>query len=77
VRREPRAEARDGSSPAPGSQRAFCRFPDRSHLSLERPDCVGGHVGLELRNVGKNYPFERSRRFPGILANSSTETIRF
>jgi hypothetical protein len=22
-----------GSSPAPGSQQAFCRFPDRSHLS--------------------------------------------
>jgi hypothetical protein len=30
---------------------AFCRFPDRSHLSLERPDCVAGHAGLELRNV--------------------------
>jgi len=32
---------------------------------------VAGHVGLELRNVGNNYPFERSRRFPEILANSS------
>jgi hypothetical protein len=37
----------------------------------ETPDCLAGHVRLELRNVGKNYPFERSRRFPGILANSS------
>jgi hypothetical protein len=33
-------------------------------------DCVAGHVGLELRNVGKNYPFERSRRFPEIQPNS-------
>jgi hypothetical protein len=27
------AAARHGSSPAPGSQQAFCRLPDRSHLS--------------------------------------------
>jgi hypothetical protein len=27
---------------------------------------VAGVVGLELRNVGANYPFERSRRFAGI-----------
>jgi len=40
-------------------------------MEPQRADCVAGHVGLELRNVGKNYPFERSRRFPGILANSS------
>src|SRR5215831_16516588 len=33
-------------------------------------DCVAGHVGLELRNIGKNYPFESSRRFPGITPNS-------
>ena len=33
-------------------------------------DCVAGHVGLELRNVGKNYPFERSRRFSEIQPNS-------
>src|SRR6516162_8958932 len=38
---------------------------------LQRPDCVAVHVALELRNVGKNYPFERSRRFPGIQSNSS------
>jgi hypothetical protein len=36
----------------------------------QRPDCVAGVVGLELRNVGANYPFERSRRFPGIRPNS-------
>jgi hypothetical protein len=27
-------------------------------------------VGLELRNVGANYPFERSHRFAGIQPNS-------
>src|SRR5262249_61157735 len=36
----------------------------------QRPDCVAGHVGLELRSVRKNYPFEGSSRFPGIKPNS-------
>src|SRR5258708_3291389 len=35
-----------------------------------RPDCVAGHVGLELRNVVANYPFERPHKFPGIPPNS-------
>jgi hypothetical protein len=38
-------------------------------------DCVAGHVGLELRNVAKNYLFERSDKFPGsgrIMATSSS-----
>jgi hypothetical protein len=34
-------------------------------LTPTRPD----REGLELRNVGKNYPFERSRRFPGDKPN--------
>jgi hypothetical protein len=29
-----------------------------------------GHVGLELKNVGANYPFERPHRFRGIKPNS-------
>src|SRR6266550_3904074 len=37
-----------------------------------RPDCVAGVVGLELRNVGANYPFEKSRRFPAIQPNLVT-----
>jgi hypothetical protein len=32
--------------------------------SPERPDCLAGHVRLELRNVVAKYPFERSHRFP-------------
>jgi hypothetical protein len=32
---------------------------------------MAGHVGLELGNVISNYPFERSRRFPGSQPNSS------
>jgi hypothetical protein len=31
----------------------------------QRPDCVAGVRGLELRNVGANYPIERSLRFLG------------
>jgi uncharacterized protein YndB with AHSA1/START domain len=46
-------------------------YPPRLTARCRQTDCVAGHIGLELRNVGKNYPFERSRRFPGILANSS------
>src|SRR5215510_9210810 len=33
-------------------------------------DWLAGHVGLELRNVDANYPFERSHRFAGIQPNS-------
>jgi hypothetical protein len=31
---------------------------------------MAGHVGLELRNVVANYPFETSHRFRGIQPNS-------
>jgi hypothetical protein len=41
-----------------------------------RPDCMAGHVGLELRNVVANYPFEKSRRFAAISRILATETIR-
>src|SRR5438132_9626966 len=41
-----------------------------------RPDCLAGHVGLEVRNVGANYPFESSHRFPGISRILASETIR-
>jgi hypothetical protein len=37
---------------------------------LQRPYCLAGHVGLELRNVVAKYLFERSHRFPGIEPNS-------
>src|SRR2546430_10316142 len=37
---------------------------------LRETDCVAGHVGLELRNVDANYPFERSHRFAEIQPNS-------
>jgi hypothetical protein len=33
-------------------------------------DWLAGHVGLELRNVGENYPFERAHRFAVIKPNS-------
>jgi hypothetical protein len=37
---------------------------------LVETTAVAGHVRLELRNIVANYPFERSRRFPGIQPNS-------
>src|SRR5438128_8105506 len=36
----------------------------------QRPDCVAGHVRLELRNVVTKYSFERSHRFRQIQPNS-------
>jgi len=41
-----------------------------SGLGPQRRDCLAGHVGLELRNVVANYPFESSRGFPGSKPNS-------
>ena len=43
---------------------------------LRETDCVAGVVGLELRNVVANYPFERSRRFPESSRILALETIR-
>jgi hypothetical protein len=36
----------------------------------QRPDCLAGVGGLELRNVVANYPFESSRGFPRSEPNS-------
>ncbi len=41
----------------------------RGALSNERPY-------RDLRNVGANYPFEKSRRFPAIQPNLEPETVR-
>jgi hypothetical protein len=42
----------------------------------QRPDCVAGVVGLELRNVAANYPFERAQDLRGSSRILATETIR-
>ena len=42
----------------------------------ERPDCVAGHVGLELRNVGANYPFEGRANSRESSRIPATETVR-
>ena len=41
------------------------RDPEFHVAALKETDCVAGHVRLELRNVGANYPFVRSRKFRG------------
>jgi hypothetical protein len=48
----------------------------RTGHTPQRPDCMAGHAGLELRNVDTNYPFESSHRFPEIQPTPATETIR-
>jgi hypothetical protein len=42
----------------------------RPNDDIHRPNCLAGHIGLELGNVVAKYPFERPLRFPGIQPNS-------
>ena len=42
----------------------------RAELGRMETHCLAGHVRFELRNVGANYPFERSHGFPGIKLKS-------
>jgi len=53
-------------------------YPDdvQTRRGIQSPDCVAGHVRLELRNVVAKYPFERSHGFPENQQNSGTEIIR-
>jgi hypothetical protein len=71
----PKAEVRGDASPHRAADAACCcRRGDRITrlvlLRFRRPDCMAGHVRLELRNVVANYPFERSHGFAGIQPNS-------
>src|SRR5262249_35153841 len=50
---------------------AFGRAVRAAGQSAGGDDCVAGHVRLELRNVGANYPFVRLHRFRGIKPNPS------
>jgi hypothetical protein len=66
-----RAAHRIRSEPlAPARAKSGNSVPMNGINAPKRPDCVAGHVGLELRNVDTNYPFERSHRFAGIQPNS-------
>ncbi len=52
------------------------RYDQAGAIERPRPDCVAGHVRLELRNVVAIYPFGKSHRFPGSSRILATETIR-
>src|SRR5215510_16165691 len=54
----------------PSLRHALLAKPMNGINPPQRPDCLAGHVGLELRNVVANYPFESSRGFPGSKPNS-------
>jgi hypothetical protein len=45
-------------------------FLPHPEIAPQRPHCVAGVVGFELRNVGAKYPFESSHIFSGIRLNS-------
>jgi hypothetical protein len=49
---------------------------DMSAVGSQRPDCVAGHEGLELRNVVANYAFERSRGSAHSEPNSGQQWRR-
>jgi hypothetical protein len=65
-RLKPHTETRSLCANA-GISRHFERSPIQYALET---DWLAEVVGLELRNVGANYPFERSHRFAGIQPNS-------
>ena len=54
--------SRRSTRSAAGSIQEVCR--------AQRDATAWRHVGLELRNVDANYPFERTHRFAGIQPNS-------
>jgi Bacterial extracellular solute-binding proteins, family 5 Middle len=62
--------AREGAEGRPARAMDPRATSCRMSLSSRETDCVAGHVGLELRNVAANYPFERPHRFPGTKPNS-------
>src|SRR5207248_8166967 len=55
--------------------RPLLRIIPQPRHGPQRPDCVAGVGGLELRNVDANYLFERSHSC-GNPPNSGLETIR-
>jgi hypothetical protein len=75
----PLAAAVNGLSQPPGKEAAETTYGVGrilGGLGSQRPDCMAGHVGLELRNVAANYPFERAQDLRGSSRILATETIR-
>src|SRR5262249_23397896 len=68
--RPPDQSARSARRARPLKRTALLAKPMNGINAPQRPDCVAGHVRLELRNVVAKYPFERSPRFAGIQPNS-------
>src|SRR6266566_4553967 len=67
----PASFIRGPKSASPSNTRGGSRVPEWGPLGSVRGALSNERPYRDLRNVGKNYPFERSLRFPGILANSS------
>ena len=63
------AAARSARRARPLKRTALLAKPMNGINAPQRPDCVAGVGGLELRNVVAKYPFERSDRFPGTQPN--------
>jgi hypothetical protein len=75
--RHPNLRKRPGrASRSPVGHRLYAESEDATRMTTpRRADCLPEVVGLELRNVVANYPFEKSRRFPGSSRILATETI--
>src|SRR6266567_4363066 len=66
----PASFIRGPKSASPSNTRGGSRVPEWGPLGSVRGALSNERPYRDLRNVGKNYPFERSRRFPGIKPNS-------
>src|SRR5262249_5527847 len=66
----PDQSARSAPRARPLKRTALLAKPVNGINAPQRPDCVAGVGGLELRNVIPKYRFERSHRFSVIQPNS-------
>jgi hypothetical protein len=68
--RSPGSVSRSAPRARPLKRTALLAKPVNRINAPQRPDCVAGHVGLELRNVVAKRPIETPHRFCGIQRNS-------
>src|SRR5213593_1315847 len=66
----PASFIRGPKSASPSNTRGGSRVPEWGPLGSVRGALSNERPYRDLRNVVANYPFERSRRFPGLKPNS-------
>src|SRR5260370_7896669 len=71
----PASFIRGPKSASPSNTRGGSRVPEWGPLGSVRGALSNERPYRDLRNVGANYPFESSHRFPGISRILASETV--